>query len=114
MAEAIERRNRLVHSTVEIGEVWREYADGSGGEWVHVITAMGEDDCDEHDLRSDLALQQQATCERCDCSTSLRSDSVWILSPTSDGSNLNSSRIAPPSSPCSSPTARDRARFDMC
>ncbi|OHX02520.1 hypothetical protein [Micromonospora sp. WMMB235] len=63
MAEAIERRNRLVHSTAEIGEVWREYADGSGGEWVHVITAMGEDDCDEHDLRSDLALQQQATCE---------------------------------------------------
>ncbi|MEU1842413.1 hypothetical protein [Micromonospora sediminicola] len=52
--EAIQRRNRLVHSTVEVGEVWREYADGSGGEWIHVITKMGEDDRDEHDLLSEF------------------------------------------------------------
>jgi hypothetical protein len=57
---AVKRRNRVVHDTPTIGRVWREYATG-GGEWVHVLTQLGDDECDTNGLVSDLALQQDAT-----------------------------------------------------
>ena len=59
---AIKRRNRAVHDIVEVGSSWMPYATG-GGEWVPVITLMGGEMYDESDLRSDLALQQEATCQ---------------------------------------------------
>ncbi|MCX4878109.1 MULTISPECIES: hypothetical protein [unclassified Streptomyces] len=57
---ATKRRNRVVHDSPTIGRVWREYATG-GGEWVHVVTMLGDDDCDSGTLVGDLALQQDAT-----------------------------------------------------
>lgn len=61
--KAIKRRNRVVHDSVQIGSTWLPYRTGDGGEWVPVISLMGGNECDENDLREDLALQQQATCE---------------------------------------------------
>ncbi|MGI8449909.1 MAG: hypothetical protein ACR2MP_22560 [Streptosporangiaceae bacterium] len=58
--QAIDRRNRAVHGSVEIGSVWRDYQTG-GGEWVSVISLMGGEMYDEEDLLCDLALQQEAT-----------------------------------------------------
>ena len=60
--DAIERRNRVVHDPVVVGSSWAPYATG-GGEWVAVISFMGDEMYDDHDLRGDLALQQEATCE---------------------------------------------------
>jgi len=57
---AVRRRNRVVHDSPTIGRVWREYATG-GGEWVHVLTKLGDDECDTTSLVGDLALQQDAT-----------------------------------------------------
>ncbi|MEU9521824.1 hypothetical protein [Streptomyces sp. NPDC048224] len=57
---AVKRRNRVVHDSPTIGRVWREYATG-GGEWVHVLTELGDDECDTESLVGDLALQQGAT-----------------------------------------------------
>ncbi|MEU9601735.1 hypothetical protein AB0E06_33630 [Streptomyces sp. NPDC048109] len=57
---AAKRRNRVVHDSPTIGRVWREHATG-GGEWVHVVTMLGDDDCDSGTLVGDLALQQDAT-----------------------------------------------------
>lgn len=59
---AIKRRNRVVHDTIEVGSSWMPYATG-GGEWVPVITLLGDEMHDESDLRDDLANQQDATCE---------------------------------------------------
>lgn len=52
---AISRRNRLAHDTIEIGSSWQQ------GQYVPVIALMGADEASEADLRSELALQQQAT-----------------------------------------------------
>ncbi|MBT2369942.1 hypothetical protein J7E88_32905 [Streptomyces sp. ISL-10] len=57
---AVKRRNRVVHDSPVIGRVWREYATG-GGECVHVLTELGDDECDTTSLVGDLALQQDAT-----------------------------------------------------
>jgi hypothetical protein len=57
---AVKRRNRVVHDSPTIGRVWREYATG-GGEWVHVITQLGDAECDATTLVRDLTLQQNAT-----------------------------------------------------
>lgn len=57
---AAKRRNRVVHDSPTIGRVWRDYSTG-GGEWVHVVTMLGDDDCDTGTLVRDLALQQDAT-----------------------------------------------------
>ncbi|SHH32987.1 hypothetical protein [Streptomyces sp. 3214.6] len=57
---AVRRRNRVVHDSPTIGRVWREYATGSG-EWVHVLTQLGDDECNTNSLVGDLALQQDAT-----------------------------------------------------
>ncbi|WP_108999018.1 hypothetical protein [Streptomyces rishiriensis] len=57
---AIKRRNRVVHDSLAVGRTWREYATG-GGEWVHVTTTLGEEECDTGTLVNDLALQQGAT-----------------------------------------------------
>jgi len=61
ITEAIERRNRIVHDTVQIGYSWRDYATGDGGEHVPVISLLGTKDMDEVDLRNDLERQQEAT-----------------------------------------------------
>jgi hypothetical protein len=58
--EAINRRNRLVHDTVQVGYSWREYATG-GGEHVPVISLLGNEDRDEVDIQKDLNLQRRAT-----------------------------------------------------
>ncbi|WP_326718994.1 MULTISPECIES: hypothetical protein [unclassified Streptomyces] len=58
--QAIKRRNRAVHDSPAIGRTWRAYATG-GGEWVHVTTMLGEEECDISTLLKDLALQQDAT-----------------------------------------------------
>lgn len=58
--QAQKRRNRAVHDRPNVGYSWRDYATG-GGEWVPVITLLGNDLCDEEDLRDDLALQQSST-----------------------------------------------------
>ncbi|MDI3409480.1 hypothetical protein [Streptomyces cavernicola] len=58
--DAVKRRNRVVHDSPTIGRVWREYATG-GGEWVHVTTTLGDEDCDTTTLVRDLDLQQAAT-----------------------------------------------------
>lgn len=58
--DAVKRRNHAVHSPVTIGSDWMPYATG-GGEWVPVISFMGEGCYDEADLRRDLALQHEAT-----------------------------------------------------
>jgi hypothetical protein len=58
--EAINRRNRLVHDTVQVGYSWREYAIG-GGTHVPVISLLGNEDRDEVDLQNDLNLQRRAT-----------------------------------------------------
>lgn len=58
---AQKKRNKVVHERVTIGSVWRDYATGDGGEWVPVISFLGDTDYAEHDLRRDLALQQAAT-----------------------------------------------------
>lgn len=60
LADAIKSRNRAVHSSVTIGSSWRDYAAG-GGEWVPVISFLGDELCDESNLLRDLADQQQAT-----------------------------------------------------
>ncbi|WP_162637332.1 hypothetical protein [Streptomyces griseorubiginosus] len=57
---AVKRRNRVVHDSPLIGRVWREYATG-GGEWVHVLTQLGDAEFDANILVGDLALQQDAT-----------------------------------------------------
>lgn len=57
---AIKRRNRVVHDSLTVGNTWREYATGCG-EWVHVTTTLGEEECDTDTLVNDLALQQHAT-----------------------------------------------------
>ncbi|GGZ92427.1 hypothetical protein ACFOOM_23050 [Streptomyces echinoruber] len=57
---AVKRRNRVVHDSPTIGRVWRGYATG-GGEWVHVLTTLGDDECDAGTLVGDLTLQQDAT-----------------------------------------------------
>jgi hypothetical protein len=56
---AIKIRNHVTHSPVRIGSSWRDYST-AGGEWVAVISTMGDKEYDEHDLRQDLALQQEA------------------------------------------------------
>lgn len=58
--QAIARRNDAVHRSVTIGSSWVPYGTGDG-EWVSVISLMGDEAYDETDLRSDLALQQEAT-----------------------------------------------------
>ncbi|MFI9269395.1 hypothetical protein ACIGXM_01525 [Kitasatospora sp. NPDC052896] len=58
--QAIRRRNHSVHNTVRVGHSWRSYTTG-GGEWVSVISIMGDSEYDEHDLLADLAFQQEAT-----------------------------------------------------
>jgi hypothetical protein len=58
--EATNRRNRLVHDTVQVGYSWREYATG-GGTHVPVISLLGNEDRDEVDLQNDLNLQRRAT-----------------------------------------------------
>jgi hypothetical protein len=58
--EAIKRRNRVVHDTVRLGYVWREYATG-GGEHVPVISMLGTEDMDEFDFQNILELQREAT-----------------------------------------------------
>jgi hypothetical protein len=60
--EAIKRRNRIVHDTVQVGYSWREYATG-GGTHVAVISLLGNEDRDEVDLQNDLNLQRRATRE---------------------------------------------------
>ncbi|MGW2307916.1 hypothetical protein [Actinomadura luteofluorescens] len=58
--KAVDRRNHAVHSEVVIGSSWRDYATG-GGEWVPVISLLGNEEYDEVDLRKDFALQRHAT-----------------------------------------------------
>lgn len=58
--KAQRRRNHAVHNRVNTGYTWADYATG-GGEWVPVITTMGNESYDERELRHDLALQQSAT-----------------------------------------------------
>jgi hypothetical protein len=60
IGRAIKRRNRAVHDSPAIGRTWRPYATG-GGEWVHVTTMLGEEECDVSTCLRDLALQQEAT-----------------------------------------------------
>lgn len=60
IAVAIERRNRLVHDTIQIGYSWREYATG-GGTHIPVISLLGNEDRDETDIQKDLNLQRRAT-----------------------------------------------------
>jgi hypothetical protein len=62
--EAIKRRNKIVHYTVQIGYSWREYATGGGGEHVPVISYLSNEDrdeCDERELEGVLELQRRAT-----------------------------------------------------
>ena len=61
IAMAIKRRNMLVHNTVTVGYVWREYGSGDGGEYVPVISQLGNEMYDEEDLRKDIELQRNAT-----------------------------------------------------
>ena len=77
---AIQRRNRTVHDTVVIGSVWNEYATG-GGDWVNVISIMGEEEYTENDLERDVALQHDATAAAVRVFRSLRDD-PRIPSPT--------------------------------
>ncbi|MGM9470357.1 hypothetical protein [Streptomyces murinus] len=58
---AIKRRDRVVHDSVAVDRTWREYAAG-GGEWVHVTTTLGEDECDTATLVNNLALQRPSKC----------------------------------------------------
>ncbi|MFL6146104.1 MAG: hypothetical protein ACJ72I_01065 [Pseudonocardiaceae bacterium] len=58
--KAQKRRNHAVHNRVNTGYTWAEYATGDG-EWVPVITTMGDESCDERELSHDLALQQSST-----------------------------------------------------
>jgi len=58
--EATNRRNRLVHDTVQVGYSWRELATG-GGTYVPVISLLGNEDRNEVDLQNDLNLQRRAT-----------------------------------------------------
>lgn len=60
IGQAIARRNDAVHRSVTIGSSWAPHETGSG-EWVPVISLMGDEAYDETDLRDDLALQQEAT-----------------------------------------------------
>lgn len=60
VSQAIQRRNRVVHDRAEVGSVWRDYATG-GGEWVSVISFLGDEEYGEPELIEDLALQQDAT-----------------------------------------------------
>ncbi|GAA4219473.1 hypothetical protein GCM10023075_03590 [Streptosporangium album] len=60
---AIKARNHAAHNTVDIGSVWRDYATGDGGEWVPVVSTMGDELYDKQDLQRDLALQQEVTVE---------------------------------------------------
>lgn len=57
---AVESRNHAAHFPIRIGSSWAPYATG-GGEWVPVISLLGNDMYDEMDLRRDLAIQQDAT-----------------------------------------------------
>jgi hypothetical protein len=57
---AVKSRNRVAHNSVRIGSSWRDYATG-GEERIPVISMLGDKQYDEHDLRRDLALQQEAT-----------------------------------------------------
>jgi hypothetical protein len=60
--KAIKRRNRAVHDTVTIGYSWAPFSGSGGdGDWVPVISLLGSEECSEADLRSGLALQQEAT-----------------------------------------------------
>ncbi|TDD28300.1 hypothetical protein E1287_32970 [Actinomadura sp. KC06] len=59
--KAVKTRNRLAHNEIQIGSVWRDYATGDGGEFVPVISLLGQVDYDESDLLSDLSLMQHAT-----------------------------------------------------
>ncbi len=43
--KAQKRRNHAVHNSVDTGYTWADYATG-GGEWVPVITTMGNESCD--------------------------------------------------------------------
>jgi hypothetical protein len=54
--DAIKRRNHVIHSPVTIA------SDRIGdGDWVPVLSFIGNDIYDERDLRRDLALQHEAT-----------------------------------------------------
>ncbi|MEV0534703.1 hypothetical protein [Kitasatospora sp. NPDC050463] len=68
---AIERRNRVVHDTVHIEYSWRDYATG-GGEWVSVISFLGDEEYSEANLLGDLALQQETLVAAVHLLTSLR------------------------------------------
>ena len=57
---AIQRRNHAVHQSVTIGSSWADYATG-GGEFVPIISLMGDGEYGEVDLRQDLAWQHRAT-----------------------------------------------------
>jgi hypothetical protein len=52
----------VVHDCAHIGSVWQDYAT-DGGEWVPVISFLGAEQYDEHNLIDDVALQQNATEE---------------------------------------------------
>jgi hypothetical protein len=69
---AINRRNHSVHQTVRIGSVWRDYATGDGGEWVPVVSTMGQEDYGEMELLDDLTLQQRATVTAVDLLQTVR------------------------------------------
>ncbi|WP_104195327.1 hypothetical protein [Cryobacterium sp. M25] len=58
--EAVAARNRVVHDHLETGAIWYEYATGKG-EWVHVITILGDREVDEAVLAEDLYKQHRAT-----------------------------------------------------
>ncbi|MEU6354810.1 hypothetical protein ABZ896_36760 [Streptomyces sp. NPDC047072] len=59
--KAIKRRNHVVHNAVVIGSSWREYATGDGGDWIPVISFMGDEEYSETELLDDLTLQHEAT-----------------------------------------------------
>jgi hypothetical protein len=68
---AQKKRNRAVHDRATIGSSWVDYATEDGGEWVPVISFLGNKEYSSGDLLSDLALQQNATVSSLDILHSL-------------------------------------------
>ncbi|MEU8632552.1 hypothetical protein AB0C38_10315 [Amycolatopsis sp. NPDC048633] len=59
IARAIKARNKAVHGTARVGYSWVDYQTG-GGEWMQVISLVGDQDWSELELRWCLSMQQRA------------------------------------------------------
>jgi len=59
IARAIKARNKAVHGTARVGYSWVDYQTG-GGEWMQVISLVGDQDWGELALRWCLAMQPRA------------------------------------------------------